>query len=366
MLSKLGISFPINLRREIHESVAFPNELDCKQALFTPFRTLAGHTLQIRLKYCLSFKTLRSLLSQVTCFLAPISSNMKLLAYFHLHTNTIFNSHLKEALSCHQNPVSLSELQASVESVKAIIKAIFEGKCEYREITMSGKLNLNKDVMRDMQTLAYCPFFCAERFDVVTAISDLLLLLRIVKEMDVLSEVFVQFELQECLNDPSFQRLTVEATKLCSEEKRQELTTNNSTGILQCIVSIICPNISAGGSFQKCCDTVLSTFQSVSESAEFYQFLKEYKFIGRDGYLNFQTQFALVRDMLQAEDYNENVLHHLFMAFKYLSPFLEPCQTFSSLMTSVSELEPEHGIFYLKTVRENIHMIQRWFSRSEV
>ena len=313
------------------------------------------------------FEPLQQLVQDIMKFLDPVFSNLKLLSFFHLYPNKVFNQHLRfniQRMCASPSTPSLSsvsELQIAVESTKSTLDKIFTGKGKYKEITVSGELDLTQDVAKELQRLASCPLI-GKYSDVMTGILNLILLISTLHSIRIVKEVFVQYNLHKCLKDDDFEWLLGCASKLESIDEREKLTANQATLLLHRTMRIFCLELSSTEKYRE----ILQIFSALSESAEFYQFLKENKFTRPAGYTLFKKQFALVRDLLQAEDYNEIVLNHLFVAFEFVSPFLKPTQTFQDLMKSVSQLQLEQGVIHLKTVRKNIHTIRLWFSRTEV
>ena len=62
----------------------------------------------------------------------------------------------------------------------------------------------------------------------------------------------------------------------------------------------------------------------------------------------------------------EQVLNHLFAAFKLMAPFMDSRQDLGTLMSKVLALDVTNGLRQLETVNANITLIRLWFSRAEV
>ena len=80
----------------------------------------------------------------------------------------------------------------------------------------------------------------------------------------------------------------------------------------------------------------------------------------------FLQQYQLITAQLQHEEYDEQVLNHLFAAFKVISPFMDAKKSFTELMREVTALNAVNGLKQLETVNTNITLIRLWFSRAEV
>ena len=295
---------------------------------------------------------------------------MPLLVYFKIHPNQVFSTHMKHAIrsalssdiaeGCRLSEVTLVHLRTAVETVKNVLINTFCGKATYKAITANGALNLKEiDVQGELQVLAKSPIL-GERSDSVDGISRISNILSVIKYLElakVIWEVCLLYDLKICTKDDDLIWLNERAKEHTDDEdKRDQLTPNDATSLLGSVKLRLHSD-----------NPHLSTvFKAAHESEEFYHFLKENKFTKDEGYGLFKQQFALVRDQLQSEDYNDTVLNHLFVAFEFISPFLKPKQTFNELMISVSKLQPENGQVQLDTVRKNIHVIQLWFSRAGV
>jgi hypothetical protein len=59
----------------------------------------------------------------------------------------------------------------------------------------------------------------------------------------------------------------------------------------------------------------------------------------------------------------EQVLNHLFAAFKLMAPFMDSRQDLGTLMSKVLALDVTNGLRQLETVNTNITLIRLWFSR---
>ena len=110
----------------------------------------------------------------------------------------------------------------------------------------------------------------------------------------------------------------------------------------------------------------LQIFPAVANSAVFYQFIQEKQFTGEKGQALFQQQYQLITAQLQHEEYDDNVLNQLRAGFVFMAPFMDREQSFKQLMSKLTQLDTSHGLKQLKTVNENITLIQLWFSRVEV
>ena len=374
LLSEWGVSFPPNFLSIISDHLTYPGEVQVgnvatpTSSVFRMFHP--PENIQLHLKKALPLHQLEELVSGIKDYLAPISDDLRLLVYFQFHPNAVFTTHMTHAMECVQkshppedpeetetNAVSVVQLHKAVRSVNEVLTKMLGGKATYKDITVSGELDLeNMDVNNELLVLANSPIFGGKTAEGLKRIGNLLSVLKYLQLVKVISRVCSQYDLQNCSKDSDLRWLSDRANELESKDKRDRLTPNDATLLLKQVEDHL-----------HVTDLhVLNIFPAISDSVEFYQFLKENQFTGTEGYAFFKTQFALVKDQLQPEDYNDTVLNHLFVAFEFVSPFLRPKQKFPELMIAVSQLQPENGLTQLDTVRKNMHIIHLWFSRAGV
>ena len=374
LLSEWGVSLHQNIANMISDTLLYPNEtsIECVSIPRLTKRqfNLPSEHIHLRLKKALSLDEIQEIANEIESYFEPVKENIPLFVYFKVHPNQVFSTHMSQAIKptlssdiaqeSKFTEVTFTHLQKAVETVKDVLINTFCGKATYKAITANGALNLEEiDVQKELQVLAQSPIL-GERSDSVDGISRISNILSVIKYLElakVIWEVCFQYDLKSCLADNDLKWLKDRAAELTDDEdKRNQLTPNDATSLLGSVKMRLHsgnPHLSA-------------VFKAAHESEEFYQFLKENKFIKEEGYALFKQQFALVRDQLQSEDYNDMVLNHLFVAFEFISPFLKPKQKFHELMVSVSKLQPENGQVQLDNVRKNIHIIQLWFSRAGV
>ena len=174
-----------------------------------------------------------------------------------------------------------------------------------------------------------------------------------------INNVCEQYRLEQCLEDEKMKRINLIVKEIESIETRNRLTPIEAKNNLEIIQEALC--------LEQCNNfRCLDLFQAVSDSAAFYQFLKDKKFDGSKGQTRFLEQYQLITAQLQHEEYDENVLNQLRPAYQFIVPFLETHISLNELMNKVTKLDVTNGLKQLKTVNENITLIGLWFSRAEV
>ena len=196
-------------------------------------------------------------------------------------------------------------------------------------------------------------------------IKSILDLIQFADYIDNIRGVCEQYHMTGCLDHPGMTRLLEIHSILVSEEGKTELNAIKSEEHLaeiRQILDLTDENRHA-----------LGIFAVVKDSADFYQFLQEKNFSGTEGASFFMQQHTLITSHLQHEEYNEQVLNHLLVAFRYMSPFLDTEQDLPQLMKEVYRSCGQQAVkgestdfVQLHTVNKNVHLVRLWFSRAEV
>lgn len=148
--------------------------------------------IQLHLKKALPLHKLEDLVSGIEKYLAPISDDIQLLAYFQFHPNAVFTTYMTHAMERVQKPhppkgpeeteteaVSVVQIHKAVQSVKEVLFKTFGGKATYKDITVSGKLDLeNMDVNDELLVLANSPIFGGKSAEGLKRIGNLLSVLK--------------------------------------------------------------------------------------------------------------------------------------------------------------------------------------------
>ena len=170
-----------------------------------------------------------------------------------------------------------------------------------------------------------------------------------------IGQVCEQYQLTACMNDPSLKELR----DIIEFESSKPARDNRANMRIQRIKKILFDESEPNS---KC----FEVFSAIQDCSAFYQFVKDKKFDGSQGQALFRQQHQLITAQLQHEEYEEHVLNHLVVAFRAISPFMDPQKKFRQLMRDVIALNTGSILKQLKTVNDNISLIQLWFSRAEV
>ena len=386
VLSEHGVWLPTDLSDLLRESVLFPRQQNhgIKMVEQAPLPSITrefnppSRTVKLRLSKTATLTVLDSLIDKVKEFVQPIAPYIDLLVYFKLHPNKIFNAYFQkevELQSCKdqegEEHVRLQVLKNALEHTVTLMERIMEGAATYGEIVAGGELSVladgsqksfvdsSFDVEEEFRNLVRCSQFRNYSTGGIHRIKCLLKLLQLPHYVEMINCVCRQYNLNNCQVDADFKKVQEFALKLQIKEERSRITPTDAKIIWEEVEKIFC--LQEGASL-KCLDI----FSKVADSVDFYHFLEEKEFTGQKGEVLFRQQYDLVTAQLQHEEYNEMVLNHLYAAFKFISPFTDPGQTFNCLMSVVTSLDTREGLAQLDTVKKNMHLIRLWFSRAEV
>lgn len=409
LLADNGVHFPAALQDILTKYVLLPGEykevvgglLEKEFPHSTTGQFNAGHDISLKLSKMMGLSDLIKLVDDLQNFLQPIFDRLEMLIFFHLHQSVMFDKYQKlylrkeaeeymmkmhpsSTMSTFPFPVphlpmvslQMAEAEAKLEEenelptlVRSLVKTtevltkLIKGTATYSEIIAEGSLDLeNLDIEQEFDILKdYILHFKINlgSNEGLDGVRNMLELFQYTKHIMKIHGVCEQYKLQGCLDDDQLKKLVEIAQELAPEKSRRALTLNNATENMKQVKHLL-----FGG--QQAQSHCLKLFEAVADSAAFYRFIKEKRFSGEHGQAVFSQQYQLITAQLQHEEYDEQVLNHLFAAFKFMSPFMNTRQDFKSLMTQVIPLDTSHGLKQLETVNSNITLIQLWFSRAEV
>lgn len=113
--------------------------------------------------------------------------------------------------------------------------------------------------------------------------------------------------------------------------------------------------------------SMVELLRKINDSDEFIALLREEKLDGPDGGANFDDRHVLLTSQLQHEEYNEEVLGHLQVAYNFLQPLLVPSISLKTLIEHIKmNCDVPGSGSELMTVRDNMQVIHQWFTMMEV
>ena len=408
LLAENGVSFPAKLHNTLTRYVLFPGEakevvgglLEKEFPCSTTGQFNPGHDISLKLSKKLALNDLILLVNDLQYFLQPVLDHLDMLVFFHLHRSVMFDKyqklylekgardHMERVRSASVRPsgfpglalpavslrgaeveaeqlerMELPNLARSLVQTTHLLTKLIEGSATYNEIIAEGILDLeNLDIDQEFDILKEYIQYFKVRLDSeegLLGVRNMLELFQYTQHITNIHGVCEQYKLQGCLDDKDLKDLVEIAQELGPENSRRALTLNNATETMGRVKKLLFGD-------QQAQSQCLKLFEAVSDSAAFYKFIKEKRFGGEHGQAVFSQQYQLITAQLQHEEYDEQVLNHLFAAFKFMSPFMNTRQDFRDLMKQVVRLDTSHGLKQLETVNSNITLIQLWFSRAEV
>ncbi len=416
LLREYGVTLPSHLLEPIEKYVVFPDDKShSKDELLThPLPAGSnGHfqpgipELSLQLTKHLTLKKLISLVRGIEDFQMCLLDHINMLIFFKLNPCVMFDKYLRLAiekaveaeqaesdssfgvpnlsmfkfsaprsmfLSAAVKPkkregVSVDALKKSLEETSKLLMKIMRGEAAYTDIIAQGKLDLESlDIETEFTTLK--SYFMTlnitqSESEGLAGVRSLLELFQYTKHIQKIEDACEQYHLKGCLEDPQLQEVKELVKDVESEGNRSKLTPIEASDRMKRIKKLLCLTPDPETQF-KPRDNCLEVFPAVSNSAEFYQFIRDKYFYGQKGQMTFHQQYQLITAQLQHEEYDEFVLNHLLAAFNVMTPFLDQKQSFGELMTKVARLDTTFGLKQLETINGNITLIRLWFSRAEV
>ena len=307
-------------------------------------------------------------LENVKRFLEPIVPKVKL--WIKLVVTEIFRRYLhvlfqQTTAESDAEDAQVKRLGVALNKTVNLLQKLFNGSnITYREISADGAISveqLNCDVDKEFDIIADAlqvnMFEKAENLNGLKSMAALLMLKPILLR---LCDVCTQYEMSGCLDD-----LKLKELNCIAEEVGSELTSHDAISKMDKVkVYLKHPSTTRH----------LILFERVADSGEFYNFVHRHFFDQEDDFevlqiqakVTFGQMIEMITHQLQQEDYEEQVVHHLEPAFRYILPFLDRKQDFHSLLEKIVELDPSTQFVELRTVSENMYLIQRWFRQAEV
>ena len=405
LLAENGVSLPLELEDTITKYVQFPGEpkevvggfLENEMPPGTLGQFKPIHNISLKLSKRLGLRELMRLVNDLQSFLQPILDWMEMLVFFKLHNSVMFEKYQKLFLekgvseqeerlrpkislmstfgafpSVSLQPagaeeeqkakMSLPILVRSLDWTKQLLIKLIEGNATYSEIIAEGQLDLeNLDIEKEFSILGEYIVHLRQPLrneKGLLGVRYMLELFQYQRHILKIRDVCEQYKLKACLKDKNLQGLVKLAEELGPEKSRRELTLNEATMKMGRVKKLL------GG--ERVTSQCLKLFDAVADSAAFYQFIKHKRFGRGEGRVVFTQQYQLITAQLQHEEYDEQVLNHLFAAYKFMLPFMNTNHDFGALMEEVVQLDTSSGLKQLETVNSNITLIQLWFSRAEV
>ena len=408
LLGNYGLRFPTNVVHGISNYIVFPGDHPgdagveiLEQPIHIPLdsKFQPGFEITLDASKNLTLEDLSVLVKELDQFLAPLSPYLNMLVFFQLQQSVLFpmyfgcrlNMHVQSKLNISQpHPMfsfpgfltrrkleeksyteNFETFKGAAQATEEFLVHLIEGEATFREITASGRLDLEDpklNITHELMLIAefipllqkkypHLPAAEGAGFQAIKYMIELFSLKRYITNIE---NTLQQYQMHGCLHDPNFSKLMGIKNILSSESQKAELTPLQAEAKLSEVKRIL--HMQGKPQYS----LTLDLFSVISESATFYQFLEEKQFTGEEGQEKFSSEYELVTAQLQHEEYDEIVLNYLRGAFRFIKPFAKKDQTLDQLMLDILEYDVATAMRQLKTVNANITLIRIWFSRTEV
>ncbi len=408
ILEDYGVCLPLKVQNFIMNKVFYPEQVADipndqlgsplpagTSGLFQP-----GHDVYLRLHKTVNLRELSQLVRDLQRFQLPLKDYLEMLVFFKLNKSRLFDKYLKfhlKKIGDEQAPLDtlsrmqfsdfgfsvrlsmanftppptsqldpseglpISNLVKALRSTRDLINKIMKGIATYSEIIAEDKLMLEQlDIEEEFGILSdYSRFSKLSHCEGLDGIRSMLELFQYTTHIRNIQSVCEQYHLTQCVEDPQLKELLGIMAAHIKEEDRSNVTPRVASETMKRVKKILCLG-------DKTSSKCLDIFAAMTDSAAFYQFMKDKQFKGQQGQAIFLQQYELITAQLQHEEYDETVLNHLLAAFKVIMPFMDAEKSFTKLMEEVTSLNAVNGLKQLETVNGNITLIRLWFSRAEV
>ena len=397
LLEDYGVSLPHEAQELISNKVVFPGQKG-QHHLGTPLQPSSngkshpGQDISLALHKEVTLKELSVLINLLQQFLQSLEQGyMSMLIIIKFKKSVLFEKYLmhhfkkspKQMLltgyiqfpessssshlaqpSAKDDSLPMRDLVNALEYTHSLIDKIMLGTATYSEIIAEDK-EILEQIDIDKECAILKNYYQQSRrlisnddYEGLKGVQSMLELFQYAIHINNITTVCTQYHLENCISDPFLKELVGITKNYLKEENRSKITPIIAINKMKRIKDILCLGEMTSS---KC----LEIFAAMINSVPFYQFLKEKQFYGQQGQDSFLQQYELITAQLQHEEYKEQVLNHLFVAFKAISIFMDANKCFSQLMRDVTSLNVT-DFNQLVTVNDNINLVQFWFSRAEV
>ena len=359
-----------------------------------------GQNVSLQATNGLTVKELVVLAEQLDQFVKPIVDHMHMLVFFSLHQSEIFNNYLllqlkeefsvKKAAPSHHSSmmpsrtrsahqilsqereegpkkedVSLQIFANALNTSRAFLISLIQGTARYSDIIPEGGELKLESINTDAEFNTFQAFLATGELvlqvnshDRLKGVLSMLELFQYTSvHIPTIHGVCEQYKLEGCLKDRTLRELIILAEEV--ERRKANLIPLEAVDTMCLVKKSI--GLTTPGSYHS-----LGLFAAVANSVAFIQFVRDMKFDSEEGQAVFGQQYQLITAQLQHEEYNEDVLNDLYAAYKFILPFTDTKQNFTSLMSKVTSLDVSCGLKQLQSVNSNITLIHQWFFRAKV
>ena len=295
--------------------------------------------------------------------LEPLEKYEEFFTYFFLQKNDLFMASL--CYFCQRekkedDPLSIESFGAAVAHTYEWLDNLIQEKSTFADIKPIFELLdprvLNLDLIKSQ--FRKFPHFASLTRDLKFMNLFELLLYR--AHLPAIEQACESYGLEGCKQSPQFRKIIKFSEKPQDDYFVNQLTISDASNYLYEL-----RNYLSGASPRR-----LRIFDIMISAKEFYNFLMdpENEYYKTERRKLFFDEIKIITGDLQNEDYNDKILSHLQIAYKFIVPFCFKDSSFSELMKQITSEEfkngEESGFEELETVNRNINQIRLWFIRS--
>jgi hypothetical protein len=305
-------------------------------------------------------KSLQSLLKQLDECLLPLHDSLRFFwIHFHVSKSMFFSSYMK--LKNNQESLNIEEFCGILQNAYIHIESILKGSVSLLEIKALFIDTTTDNELEFQKAEAFFNSRMQRKPNALEYYKNVMTLLKLRPSIKSSIKVCKMFQLEGCLQSNSFKNLEMlYASKLSDESYWLELQLREASVLLMNIFSLFGTDDELVENWQ-----YLDIIEALADSGDFYQFLVDMNFVGDGGQAHFQQQFRLVTQQLQGEEYQQEVLSHLSIAYKFVVSFTEFTGNFKDFFKLANSCDTTGILSVLKNINRNIDSLQLWFSRIE-
>ena len=375
LLNGCGVDLPNTWGSLVSKVFLFPDSLAGHESpTFTPMSDTRGNIKlpignnHLHMKEDVHLAVLSQMVFEIKHFIKPLEPVMSMLIFFKCNKSVLFDHFLERELTntVHEekekrdSDEQVVQLSCALHKTECFLRSVMEGTVTYGNICGNIIIDLGQiKVEEEFRLFSSCSQLSGYRREGLEAMKSMLKLLKSIHIIRKIAQVCEQYELDGCIKDPKLKYLTELANSLESEDSKMKLTPAKAQHTWEEVYPILCLDKNSD------LDS-LSIFKTVSNSVDFYHFIVEMNFRGKNGENLFRQQHELVTAELEHDAFTDSILNNLFGAFFFLAPFMDRAQNLNGLMKQIVNQEMANGQEQLEMVKCNMQLIRLWFSRVQV
>ena len=347
LLRVYNVSLVPELLEDLCSCVGFPDNTNSDD-----FIILEAGSLKISRN--LTLKSAEDLKDKLDLSLAVVKKHLPFLKHFHAYESSLFHQCMNKYLSSRDKPHSIEEFGKALRQTESTFKRLLDGSAHFKEIEECSVSLILADITNEFELIKT---FFPNKSNSLNFIVDMLTLKSLLPIIKLADTVCQKFQLIACLQDQNFKDLLTLVDNL-TDHGISNLQIQESSSKLQEAIS--CFGINSSPKDWKFPELL----KVLVESNDFYDFLMDHKFLGKRGQLHFQQQFGLVNQQLQGEEYQEEILSYLSVAYQFISSL--NVESFQDFIKLLNESNLSESFAELKNVNHEVESLRLWFSRIEV